>query len=140
MILKRERPSAITQAIILKKQHYKCLYCKLLFGTGLYKDGKFMTIDLEWDHLVPYSYLLANPINNWVAACQICNRLKYNKIFNFLYELKHWLVEERSYRYNIQIDFVPSISNEQDPETWAEEFSKYLAKKGQLKEDLKEVN
>ena len=31
---------------------------------------------VEWDHYIPYSYSQDNRVSNFVAACQICNRIK----------------------------------------------------------------
>ena len=41
-----------------------------------------------WDHLVPYVYLQSNPLDNWVAACQACNGIKTDKVFETFEEVR----------------------------------------------------
>ena len=103
-----------------------------MFGSVYYINGKFTIITVHWDHIVPYSYLRANPKNNWAAACQLCNKLKGDKIFTYMYVLKDFLKKRMEYKYSILEAFVPSVSNEEDPETWAREFARYISFKDDL--------
>lgn len=89
-------------------------------------------ISVEWDHIVPYSYLRANPKNNWAASCKLCNRIKSDHIFTYLHEAKAYIRRRLESKYSIIEGFVPTISNEQDPNTWAREFASYITFKDDL--------
>lgn len=121
-----------TQVRILKHQRYKCLYCRRLFGSVYYINGRMTIISVQWDHIVPYSYLRANPENNWAASCQLCNYIKSDRIFAYMYLAKEFIQDRIEKRYSILEAFVPSVSNEQDPETWSREFARYITYRDDL--------
>ena len=70
--MSRKRPTIKIQAIQLIEQEGRCFYC----NSSLYGDR------IEWDHLIPYAYSGTNPDNNWIAACELCNGKKSDKIFS----------------------------------------------------------
>jgi 5-methylcytosine-specific restriction endonuclease McrA len=124
---------------ILRHQNYKCLYCRKLFGSAYYINGRHTIINVQWDHIVPYSYIRANPKNNWAAACQLCNHIKSDHIFMYLHEAKSYIKRRTLNKYSILETFVPSISNEQDPEKWAREFASYITFKSNLSVRYKDI-
>lgn len=79
----RSRPSNKKIKEMLEKQNNVCVYCDVLFGTPFIhprlKKLRITTVCL--DHFVPYSYLKANNLDNFLCACQICNGIKTNKMF-----------------------------------------------------------
>lgn len=64
---------------ILKAQGYRCLYCLQEFGSVFLRNGhEEIELSVEFDHCVPFAYNQDNSERNYVAACQVCNRLKSN--------------------------------------------------------------
>lgn len=125
MASRRPCPDSI-RPVVLTKQRYRCLYCRLPIGTVLRRGGRTITTDLEWDHRIPYAYLQANPARNWAASCNVCNRLKSSNIFVYLHELRHWMKQQWAAR-NIEWLWIPPVSSEADPHRWAVSFATYLA-------------
>lgn len=71
-----------TQAV-LEKYHYGCQYCG---GPG---DGV--------DHIIPYSYLNGHGgENNLVGACQSCNSIAGDRIFESFQEKRAYILTRRS--------------------------------------------
>jgi 5-methylcytosine-specific restriction endonuclease McrA len=83
-------PGLKIQKKILEVQNKKCLYCEKQFGDLYMKNGKVRQLKIQWDHLIPYSYSKENKFN-FVAACNICNQIKSNKIFNTVEEVFHYV-------------------------------------------------
>lgn len=50
-----------------------------------------VVLQVNWDHKVPFAYSQNNGNQNFVAACQICNRLKSRIMFNSLEEARVYL-------------------------------------------------
>lgn len=69
---KRKGLSQRDQQLVLDAQENKCYYCGATF------DGEDTKI--TWDHVVPFSYSGNNHRDNIVAACQICNGVKQDKV------------------------------------------------------------
>jgi 5-methylcytosine-specific restriction endonuclease McrA len=90
-VAKRKKPSQAKQEAQLAAQDYACLYCGLEFGT-LLGDR---VLSICWDHCVPYSYSQDNSDSNFVAACQICNGIKSNKMFATLEEARQFVIGRR---------------------------------------------
>ena len=128
------------QERILRHQRYKCLYCRKLFGSVYYINGRFTIINVQWDHVVPYAYLNANPKNNWAAACQLCNNIKQDQVFIYMHDLKAYIRRRIEKRYSILVAFIPSVSNEQDPITWSREFANFISFKDDLALRHKDTN
>lgn len=91
----RKKPSVDVQRRLLLAQGNKCKYCKITFGELYFRDGKPKISRIHYDHLVPYSYQNHCPDNNWVAACNVCNLIKGNKIFNTIEEVKDYVIYNR---------------------------------------------
>ena len=91
----RSKPNLTLKREILAKQNGCCLYCGLAFGSYIRRRGRTTQTKVNWDHFIPYSYLYANPQTNWVAACNICNAIKHNKIFETLAEAQRLIGNRR---------------------------------------------
>lgn len=89
----RKKPSFKRQAEISKLQDNKCFYCNKEFGTPYFYEGKVRYTVLHWDHLIPYSYCKQN--KDFVAACNICNSLKGNLIFDTVEEAFYYVEHRR---------------------------------------------
>ena len=134
----RNTPRFSVQAKVLNEQDYRCGYCLFPFGSVVYRQGNREVTSLTWDHFVPYSYIQNNPDANWVAACQVCNRLKSSLIFDNIgeariYVLKRW--EDRAYT----IIWEPSVSSEEDVDTWTIEYEKFCPSDVLVVEDKEPV-
>ena len=79
--LRRSRPSVQRQRECLDKQNGKCFYCANDFGMFVEAGGIAKRLTPCWDHFVPYSYSANNSDANFVAACQVCNGIKTNLVF-----------------------------------------------------------
>ena len=53
----------------------------------MYK-GKLKQVRLSWDHFIPFSVILDNPDDNWVASCKNCNSIKHANIFKTIGEAR----------------------------------------------------
>lgn len=82
MILKRRQPSKLLRDQILEAQGGRCFYCRLPFGGVIYRGHKPVSLQLHWDHVVPFSYSRNNRPANFVAACHVCNGIKGDLMFD----------------------------------------------------------
>lgn len=73
-----KKPSQYQCDIILKRQDNKCLYCGTPF---IYEAPHF-------DHFIPLSFLRRSSLENFVAACQLCNNIKSDKVFDSLEDVR----------------------------------------------------
>lgn len=96
--IKRRIPSKHRQAQILELQQNKCLYCDKPFGTIYVRKGKLLFTKIHFDHLVPYSYTQSCKDSEFVAACNICNNIKSNKMFETVEEVFHYVNYNRKKR------------------------------------------
>ena len=87
----RSRPSRAAQQEILLRQDDRCLYCERLFGSWARRNGKPLQLSVCWDHFAPYSYSRDNQDLNFVAACQVCNGIKSNRIFETIEQARVYL-------------------------------------------------
>lgn len=92
----RKPPTAKEKGAILDSQHFRCIYCLQEFGVTLTRnDYEEITLSVEFDHCVPFDYDQNNMIENFVAACQVCNGLKSNFHFRDLMQAREYLRETR---------------------------------------------
>jgi len=88
---KRKHISNSTKQTILQAQENKCLYCQRPFGsyyTVKGKGQKKLQTKAVFDHIQPF--INGGSINgNIVAACNLCNSFKSDKLFSNL--LEAWL-------------------------------------------------
>lgn len=89
---KRRRPSAARKRGILALQKDRCLYCDHRFGAVVKRKGRTVTLRLHWDHFVPFAYGHTNADANWVAACHVCNGIKYCRMFDTVGEAQRFIL------------------------------------------------
>lgn len=97
---KRKPITLNTKEIILDLQDHKCFYCRRKFNTPYTTKGKnnikYTTAVI--DHVVPFCYCQSTN-HNLVAACNLCNSLKSDKIFSDLIQIMIWAREQVDKRY-----------------------------------------
>lgn len=72
--VKRRRPSAEAQAVILKVQDNKCYWCGRRFGNYIIKaDRPAVELKPVWDHYLPFVLTGSCKDKDFVAACWRCN-------------------------------------------------------------------
>lgn len=103
---KKRQPDVRTREAILIAQRGRCLYCMKPLDGSVFRHGKKIALQLNWDHMVPYAYLGSNPGDNWAAACQVCNMIKDANHFISLQECRDW-IEIQRYRLGYTDDFEP---------------------------------
>lgn len=89
--VRRKPPSLAIQRQLLREQNYKCRYCGVVLAEWVERQGGGRFTGLQWDHVVPYSRIHANPCDNWVAACKRCNGLKGSKVFDPIEDVKGYV-------------------------------------------------
>ena len=97
----REHISDKVKQCIYAEQGGCCFYCGLPFGEYVYRRGRLVLLGVQYDHVVPYSWEHNNSSNNLVAACQVCNGIKSNLMFETIedaqsYVLARWT--QKGYR------------------------------------------
>lgn len=96
----RSGPSADFKRLQIERQENRCVYCERSFGGVVTRVragvARLVDVKVQWDHFVPYSYIRQNGDCNFVAACQICNGLKKDRLFQTLEEAQIWIRQERS--------------------------------------------
>ena len=83
---RRKTPSKADQAIILREQDDRCIYCCQPFGQVRHRHGRKVLLRLHWDHASPFVYAQDNSADNFVAACHVCNGVKSDLCFGTLDE------------------------------------------------------
>lgn len=79
---------------ILKAQKYKCFYCRLEFGTKVYKKAREIILRAVFDHIIPYFYDQNNKEGNIVASCQVCNHIKSALMFENVEDITDYVQEK----------------------------------------------
>lgn len=104
---KRRAPTQLQRGRIMAMQGGACLYCGLPFGRTVARSGASLErrngkrlpsevrLRVNWDHFIPYAYLAANPGENWVAACQVCNTIKSARIFDTIRDAQSYILPRR---------------------------------------------
>ncbi|MFD7465081.1 HNH endonuclease [Streptomyces tendae] len=106
---------------------FACAYCQVVFGAAVRRPGReHVIVRLQVDHVRPWSWTgLEDDIENCVAACQICNGLKQDDIFDSIINARRHL-DRLWVRAGYVIEFIPTRSNFEDPDGWAREYARYL--------------
>jgi hypothetical protein len=93
----RKRPSKEKIKQMLDIQNNRCIYCEIPFGTAFIHPRldklRFTCVCL--DHFIPYSYLKDNKLDNFLCACQICNGIKTNKMFDSVEDARAYIKYRR---------------------------------------------
>ena len=91
---RRKLPSRAARQAILESQGYRCLYCQRLLNSWATRKGKPCYLRLEWDHAVPFSYQQNNTVENFAAACHLCNQKKAAFLFATIEEIRVYVETE----------------------------------------------
>ncbi len=86
---RRKRPPWYQRQEILSEQNNCCFYCEDEFGTWRHVSGTPRIVQLQWDHVVPFSFNGNN--YEFVAACRECNQAKGALHFSDALEAKQFL-------------------------------------------------
>jgi len=89
------RLSAKAKKRILQEQDYRCAYCWKAFGSVVHRDGKKITLRVNYDHQVPYATVRETKEYNILAACHVCNGLKSDYRFETVDECALFLIDKR---------------------------------------------
>lgn len=91
--MRRRRPSETARYAILQAQDYRCRYCGLEFSEPPH-----------FDHIEPHSFRGNQSIKNFVAACRVCNQIKWAKCFD---SLKSAVIHVREVRERRGLELAP---------------------------------
>lgn len=91
----RQRPTGRIAAAILEAQRGRCFYCGIEIGSLFEHGTDLVCAALCWDHVVPYAYCANSSPSNFVAACQQCNTVKSDKVFDTESEIKEYVRIQR---------------------------------------------
>jgi len=111
---KRKLPPKKERKRILLVQGNHCLYCNKEFGTPYYYKNKHYFTKINWDHLVPFSYSRENK-SNFVAACNICNHLKSDLIFETVQEVFYYVEHKRKKKGYVFAEDLPNMQEQVCP-------------------------
>jgi 5-methylcytosine-specific restriction endonuclease McrA len=88
-------PPQSEQIKIVIYQRGLCIYCWQPLDGFIWRHGRSIDLELNWDHAVPFSYLGCSPVDNWVASCQICNQIKSDFIFEDMNSARNYIQMRR---------------------------------------------
>lgn len=110
---------------------FACAYCQVIFGSVVRRPGHApMVTRMQVDHFIPVSWTgQEGDRENCVAACQICNGLKQDMLFDSVVNARRHL-DRLWVRGGYEVEFIPTRSNFEDPEGWAREYARYLRTAG----------
>jgi 5-methylcytosine-specific restriction endonuclease McrA len=91
---RRLKPSLAICDRILENQDHRCFYCARRFGSRVRSGRRTVSLKLNWDHLVPFSYAQNNQTENFVAACHRCNAWKGSLVFQTLEDAQVYLLNK----------------------------------------------
>jgi 5-methylcytosine-specific restriction endonuclease McrA len=92
---RRRTPPLAERARIIADQGNRCLYCEIPIGTTVSRQNRSVTLQLNWDHFLPYGYMARNPRDNWVLACHVCNKIKWGRFFKTVQEARDVILPAR---------------------------------------------
>lgn len=81
---------------ILLEQRNRCFYCGLSFDDAFCIKGRLYLVRPVWDHFTPFSYCFNDHVDNFVAACSVCNGIKSDKIFDSIEQVVKHVRERRT--------------------------------------------
>jgi len=87
----RRQPKAEIKREILEQQQGKCYWCNREFDLPYWRSSKIRYLKVNWDHKIPFAFEQRSRDNNWVASCEICNKSKYNHLFENDDECKEYV-------------------------------------------------
>ncbi len=82
----RRHPSQTRQDALLLEFGNGCAYCRMQFGTLVEWGKRRAVLRLVWDHFIPFIATGDSSDENFRPACQLCNGLKRDRLFQSLEE------------------------------------------------------
>jgi len=125
---RRSCPTSRKQWLI-EQQNGLCAYCLTPFGSVIRHRNRLKISAINFDHAMPFSFTNGNDLTNWVAACNFCNMIKGNKVFQDFESIRTFCAEGWE-RRRMSVEWLAPVSSELDPERWAVKFGTYLAGMG----------
>lgn len=101
---RRKPPTVAVRQRLLAEFNDSCAYCGQRLNAIIGFRGKIIQLRLNWDHAVPWSYSMNNHGHNFLPSCHVCNRWKYNRMFDTLEETRAWLLR----RWESVPEYIPS--------------------------------
>ena len=79
---RKKFPIKIRRAV-LEEQGYICFYCGVAFGESYWSPRSDALAQAQpgFDHFIPWIYCRSSTADNVVAACQTCNSIKSDLVF-----------------------------------------------------------
>ncbi len=114
---KRRRPNRRAQRRILSAQAERCFYCILEFGSWVRRGSRVEQLRVEWDHKIPFAMTQMNSNQDFVAACQVCNRLKHSLVFRTVEHAREYIATRRLRK---GWRFVAPTEHQEIVDEWAE--------------------
>lgn len=96
--LRRELLSPNEKRKLLEMQKHKCFYCDCDLNSSWYMGGRMKVprkITIQYDHVVPWVFSNNDDLDNFVAACNVCNMIKKDRIFPTIDKLREWILWKR---------------------------------------------
>lgn len=91
-----KKPKAALRGQLLEAFDERCAFCDHRFGgVQTNANGRTEITFIVWDHLIPWSYLMTSPDDNWLPACPICNGIKSDAMFKNLAEARAFVQARR---------------------------------------------
>ena len=100
----RRLPPIEARREVLRLQNNACLYCLRDFGSHVQRGKRIITLRLHWDHFIPYNLTQNNYTYNFVAACHLCNGIKYDHVFQTVEEVRIYVATHQRRRMPVLSD------------------------------------
>lgn len=113
--------------LIAAETGFACAYCQVIFGSVARRPGhEAVIVRMQVDHVIPFAFTgHEGERENVVAACQICNGLKQDTIFDSIINARRHL-DRLWVRAGYVIEFIPTRSHFEDPDGWAREYARHM--------------
>ena len=111
---------------VIELQGHICAYCTLPFGS-VYKDkkGRERITTVVADHWIPWAVGGDSIGANCIAACDLCNHLKTDHVYDSLQSASRDLLIIRMERGYVTL-FVPTVASTADYKEWQREYLEWF--------------
>jgi 5-methylcytosine-specific restriction endonuclease McrA len=107
---------------VIERQGHQCAYCTLPFGSVIYipKQGEIITTAVA-DHWIPWAQGGGSIEQNCIAACEPCNRLKNDRIYDDLQSASRDILIRKMKHKHVTM-FIPETPSTMDYVAWQSEY------------------
>ena len=110
----------------IERQNHNCAYCLLPFGSVVTMNRGEVIQNPVADHFVPFAYGGVHTQRNAIAACQICNNIKRDMIFDSVESASRYVLGVRhDSKKKYVTRFIPVTPSSKDPVAWVTEYNAY---------------